>query len=67
MTPRHALLLVYVVVCALALTAGYAVFGVGAPVFGLPRPFAYNIGWVLLTFCVLLAFRLTEPKRKDET
>lgn len=65
MTLRHALLFAYVLVCALALTAGYAVFGVGAPVLGLPRPFAYNIGWVLLTFCVLLVFHLTEPKPED--
>lgn len=66
MTLRRALFFGYLCVCALALTGGYALFGVGAPVLGLPRPFAYNIGWVALTFLVLLAFHLTEPKSEDE-
>jgi len=65
-TLRRALFFGYVIVCALALTGGYAVFGTGAPVLGLPRPFAYNIGWVALTFLVLLAFHLTGPDPEDE-
>lgn len=67
MTLRHSLFFGYLAVCALALTwPGYSVFGMGGPILGVPRPFAYNVGWVVLTFVVLLSFHLTGPRLREE-
>lgn len=59
---RDALLAVYFVVCALAVTwPGFALFGnsVEPRVLGLPWSFAWSIGWILATFVALLAYHLT--------
>ena len=54
----------YVVVCLLAVTwPGYAWLGnsVEPYVLGLPFSLAWIVGWVLLTFFVLLAYHVTNP------
>jgi hypothetical protein len=68
MSLRHRLLAIYFVLCALALVwPGYAWLGnrVEPWVLGLPLSFAYNIGWVVLTFAVLVVFHLSgEDERR---
>lgn len=58
---RHALLASYFALCAAALVwPGYQLFGnsIEPYVLGLPLSFAWNVGWVLLTFFVLLGYHL---------
>jgi hypothetical protein len=54
------LLLIHVPLCAAAVTwPGLGLLGAGAArpsVLGLPFCFAWNVGWVLLTFMVLLTY-----------
>ncbi len=62
MRGRDLALGVYVLVCAASLVWPlYGLLGnrVEPFVLGLPLSFAYNIGWVLLTFFVLLGYHLT--------
>ena len=59
---RDALLALYFVVCALAVTwPGFALLGSGLEprVLGLPWSFAWSIGWIVATFVALLAYHLT--------
>jgi len=62
MDRRRWLLAGYALVCLLALTwPGYALLGNTAEpyVLGLPLSFAWNVGWVALTFVVLVAYHLS--------
>ena len=62
MSLRHWALGGYALVCALALTwPGYHLVGrrLTPYVLGLPLPFAWNVGWVALTFLVLVVFHLS--------
>lgn len=62
MKRRDGLLAAYFVVCAAALVwPGYEAFGnsITPYVLGLPFSFAWNIGWILLTFGVLVSYHLT--------
>ncbi|MEM1031131.1 MAG: hypothetical protein AAGN82_12335 [Myxococcota bacterium] len=61
MTRREAGFRGYLAVAAFGLTGGYVGVGAGEPIFGWPRPLAYHVGWVVLTFAVLVWFHLTEP------
>ncbi|MEZ4446122.1 MAG: hypothetical protein R3B72_44005 [Polyangiaceae bacterium] len=59
MARRHLALALYCGLAGLALVwPGYAIFGNGLTptVLGVPWSFAWNIGWVLLTFLVLVGF-----------
>jgi hypothetical protein len=59
---RRGLLGSYMVVCAFALVwPGYAWFGNGVTpyVLGLPWSFAWNVGWVLATFGVLVGYHFS--------
>jgi hypothetical protein len=59
---RNALFAIYVVVCLAALTwPAYERFGntIEPTVLGLPFSFAWVIGWVLLTFVVLIVYDAT--------
>jgi hypothetical protein len=65
MVARRIALGVYFAVCAAALVyPGYAWLGgrVEPYLLGLPFSFAYSIGWVVLSFLVLLAFHLAEER-----
>jgi len=65
LSPRNFLFGLYVIVCALALTwPGYDLLGnrVEPFVFGLPFTLAWNVGWVLATFMVLLLYHSTRPR-----
>jgi hypothetical protein len=58
---RDYLLAAYFVVCATAVVwPGYQVFGNSLTpyVLGLPLSFAWNVGWVVVTFAVLIAYHL---------
>lgn len=60
--PRQILLGVYLAACFFALTwPGYGWLGnrIEPYVLGLPLSFAWNVGWVLATFAVLVAYHLT--------
>ncbi len=62
LTARNALFAIYVFLCAGALTwPGYAWFGnrIEPFILGLPFSLAWVIGWVLLTFGVLVAYHRT--------
>jgi hypothetical protein len=62
MDVRRGLLAVYALVCLLALIwPGYAILGNHEQpyVLGLPPSFAWNVGWVSLTFVVLVTYHLT--------
>lgn len=56
------MLLLHVPLCAAAVTwPGLGLLGAGAAspsVLGLPFCFAWNVGWVVLTFAVLLTYHL---------
>ena len=68
MTLRHALLALYAATCLLALTwPGYAWFGarIRPWVLGLPFSLAWVVGWVLLTFLVLVTFHATGPSEEE--
>jgi hypothetical protein len=59
---REALLIGYFVVCAAMLVwPGYAMLGnhLRPALLGLPLSFAWNVGWVVLTFVALVAYYLT--------
>ena len=59
MQKRHAALATYFVICAAALIyPGYALLGnrLEPSILGLPLSFAYNIGWVVVTFIVLASY-----------
>lgn len=59
---RHRLLLGYFVICTLGLVwPAYARIGnrIRPFVLGIPMSFAWVIGWVLLTFVVLLTYHAT--------
>ncbi len=59
---RHALFGVYAALCLLAITwPGYALFDVGSREFvlGVPFVFAWNVGWVLASFVVLVVYHRT--------
>lgn len=59
---RRRLLAGYALVCLLALVwPGYAVVGNHETpyVLGLPLSFAWNVGWVSLTFLVVVVYHLT--------
>ncbi len=61
-TLRHLLFAIYAVVCLAAMTwPGYAIFGnsIEPYVLGLPFSLAWVVGWVILTFLVLLTFYAT--------
>ena len=63
---RNLLFGLYVTLCAAALTwPGYAWFGnrIEPFVLGVPFSFAWVIGWVLLTFVVLILFYRTVSRR----
>lgn len=65
MVARRIALAVYFAVCAAALIyPGYDWLGgrIEPFVLGLPFAFAYAVGWVVLTFFVLLAFHLAEER-----
>jgi hypothetical protein len=65
MVARRIALAVYFAICAAALIyPGYAWLGgrVEPYVLGLPFSFAYCVGWVVLSFFVLLAFFLAEER-----
>ena len=65
LSPGNLLFALYVVVCALALTwPGYDLLGnrVEPFVFGLPFTLAWNVGWVLATFMVLLLYHSTRRR-----
>ena len=65
---RQRLLLIYAVTCAFALTyPGFQWFGnrLRPTVLGLPFSFAYNVGWVVLTFGVLVWFHLSGEGEKS--
>ena len=65
---RDYLLLVYVAVCATALVwPVYQSVGnrITPYVLGLPLSFAWNIGWILLTFGVLVTYHLTSGGEKQ--
>lgn len=62
----HVLLGVYSVVCLAALTwPGYALLGnrIEPYVLGLPFALAWNVGWVVMTFIVLVIFHRTSAER----
>lgn len=62
MKRRDYLLAGYFAVCAVLLVwPGYAYLGnrITPYVFGLPLSFAWNVGWVVVTFVVLLSYHLT--------
>jgi hypothetical protein len=62
MSGRQKLLCGYFTLCALALVwPGYALLGndVLPYVLGLPRSFAWNLGWVVLTFIVMGSYHLS--------
>jgi hypothetical protein len=59
---RHLLLALYALVCMAALVwPGYAWLGnrIEPVVLGLPLSFAWNVGWVVLTFAVVGVYHLT--------
>ncbi len=59
---RNGLLFLYTAVCGAALVwPGYAWFGnrIEPFVLGLPFSLAWVVGWVLLTFLVLIVYHLT--------
>ena len=61
---RNALLAVYVAVALFCLCwPGYAWFGnsIEPFVFGVPFSLAWVVGWILLTFVVLLLYHATVP------
>lgn len=61
---RNLLFALYVVTCTAALIwPGYAWLGnrIEPWVLGLPFSLAWVVGWVLLTFCVLVVYHATEP------
>ena len=65
---RNPLFGLYVVLCLLAMTGpGYSRFGnsVEPYVFGLPFSLIWVVLWVILTFCALLAYYLTDDAAKD--
>jgi hypothetical protein len=60
---RHVLLGGYFALATLGLIwPGYAWVGnrIAPFVLGLPMSFAYNLGWVVLTFAVLVAYDLSD-------
>jgi len=62
MALRHWLLAAYMAVCCLALVwPAYDLLGnrVEPYVLGLPLSFAWNVGWVVLTFLVLVGYHLS--------
>ncbi|MFK7987859.1 MAG: DUF3311 domain-containing protein [Sandaracinaceae bacterium] len=62
---RNVAFALYCAVCLGAVTwPGYAWFGnrVEPYVFGLPFSLAWNVGWVGLTFVVLVAYHATGPR-----
>ena len=62
---RHGLFAVYLIICAGALTwPGYAWLGNRIELFvlGLPFALAWNIGWVLMTFLVLVVYHLVRGR-----
>ncbi len=62
---RDLLFAIYALVCLLAMTGpGYARFGnsVEPYVLGLPFSLAWVVGWVLLTFVVLVIYHTTGDK-----
>lgn len=65
MRPRHVLFAIYVVACAAALIwPVYPELGnrIRPFVLGLPFTFAWNIGWVVLTFAVLALYHVTRGR-----
>lgn len=62
---RQILFGLYVIVCMAGLTwPGYALYG-NRPepfVLGLPFVFAWSVGWVALTFVVLVVYHVTDRR-----
>ena len=59
---RNRLFALYVVICLIAITwPGYAKFGnsIEPYVMGLPFSLAWVVGWVLMTFVVLVIYHAT--------
>ena len=55
----------YMLICALALTwPGFRWIGnrIEPSVLGLPFSFAWNVGWILLTFLVLVVYHLLRER-----
>ncbi len=62
MKGRDYLLAGYLTLCGVALVwPAYPALGnrLTPYVFGLPLSFAWNLGWVVLTFCVLTAYHVS--------
>ncbi len=63
----NGLLVLYAILCALALTwPGLSLLGAGRAepyVLGLPFCFAWNVGWVICTFLVLVSYHLLRWRR----
>lgn len=65
---RHLLLGVYALLCLASQTwPGYAWLGarIEPRVLGVPFSLAWVVGWVMLTFVVLLAYDATRPDRRE--
>jgi len=65
---RNGLLLLYVALCGAALVwPGYAWFGnrIEPFVLGLPFSLAWVVGWVVLTFGVLVVYHLTDGEAPE--
>ena len=63
---RHVLLAIYVLLCLGAMTwPGYAWYGnsIEPYVLGLPFSLAWIMGWVMLTFFVLVAYNATDEEK----
>ena len=66
---RNGLFAAYVVACLCAVCwPGYPAFGnsIEPYVLGLPFSLAWTLGWVLLTFVVLLAYHVTGERRDGD-
>lgn len=62
---RHVLFAFYLIACAGALTwPGYEWLGnrIEPFVLGLPFAFAWNVGWILMTFLVLVVYHLARGR-----
>lgn len=66
MSVRNVAYAAFCAVCLLAVTwPGYHLFGnsVRPLVFGLPFSMIWNVLWIALSFCALLTYHLTRPRR----
>lgn len=69
MSVRNLAFALYCATCLGAVTwPGYAWLGnrIEPYVVGLPLSLAWNVGWVMLTFVVLVAYHASGPRRADD-